>query len=175
MMAQTEIQITKFNAEGKQATLYSGVYAKHADYLLRLCQAHSDVNDINEDKKNILPKQRRNMFQDETIAAIIQKTLKEKCGIDYRIVNPLHYVHYCNNGYVPQHIDKYPNHTGNGVALTVLVYLNEFDGGQTYFTTTDEYVNAHMGDVLIFEGSKIFHACKPVKGDKHILITSVFL
>jgi hypothetical protein len=93
-------------------------------------------------------------------------------GYDITLSNQWTYVHYSDGGYVPKHKDKY---IAGGKSVTVLVYLNTFKGGRTYFSDIGEYVNAAAGDVLIFEGDKIYHACEQVDGDKHILITSTLL
>lgn len=79
---------------------------------------------------------------------------------------------YSKGGKIPRHRDAInPYHERY---FTVLFYLSDFEGGRTFFPDTGEYVNAKKGDVLIFEGYKVPHACEEVtKGPKRIVFTTI--
>jgi hypothetical protein len=78
-------------------------------------------------------------------------------------------VRYKNGGMIPKHIDA----IHDGEYYTVIVYLSEYKGGRTCFSDTGEYVDAAPGDMLCFEGHKIFHACEKVGGTKDIGIFTI--
>jgi hypothetical protein len=97
----------------------------------------------------------------------------EKIGFSVELGNDSKYTTYGNGGMVPIHIDRYSNGHHEG-QMTIIVYLSEYEGGRTYFNRGAEkiYVDAKIGDVLLFEGSNIKHGCEKVIGEKHIFVTS---
>jgi hypothetical protein len=85
-------------------------------------------------------------------------------------------VEYQKDGRIIRHIDAIRPDLEGQRYYTVLIYLSDFEGGRTFFPDTGEYVDARTGDVLLFEGHKIPHACEAVtRGPKRIAIATIRL
>jgi len=134
--------------------------------------------------KDVLHKQHRTKYADydlsERIYSKVQSMFEKKVGRKYSASNTMMtYVVYENGGECPLHKDsKVPNGIGKTYYVTVIVYLNDFKGGRTYFQRDGkkkQYVNGQAGDIMIFEGVELPHGCEPVIGQKQILIFGIEL
>lgn len=123
-------------------------------------------------------KQRRLKYADYGLTRMIfnkvkddlEEDISQRYNPDYTLVT---YVHYSPGAICPLHTDsKVSNGIGKDKYITVIVYLNDFEGGETYFVSGKgkRTLNVSMGDVLVFHGQKIPHGCNIVKSDKKIII-----
>lgn len=133
-----------------------------------------------ENKDKYLKNQFRKTFSDDYLKQIIIKAIDEQIEknvtIDNKqyvftgLANSMTYVHYVNKGSVPTHYDSYKE---ENVLYTGIIYLNDdYLGGETYLFDGEKKITImkETGDFFCFIGSKIFHGCDQVVGEKHVLL-----
>jgi hypothetical protein len=131
--------------------------------------------------KAILIGQRRTKFEDYNLTERIYRKVKDDFEAQVKASfiaseTMITYVVYSEGGECPLHLDsKVDNNIGKQEYITVIVYLNDFSGGRTYFKRgkKKDYVNTAAGDIMIFHGTKIPHGCDIVGSTKKVIIFGI--
>jgi len=114
--------------------------------------------------------QHRIRFTDVSIQSIIQIAINALGHCSMTIHDSFSYVRYENDGYVPEHLDKYND---KSATHSIIVYLNDdYDEGRTYIRQNNETkrIDPKIGKLLVFKGHELVHGCDKVNGIKKILV-----
>jgi hypothetical protein len=162
---------------GEIAYLYRGRLSKaECDRIIRTSEETGVVDDTLDLSEYGFRKQRRLKYANYPLSSMIYDKVKDDFETDTRgrymaEKTLITYVHYSPGSICPLHTDsKVSNGIGKEKYITVIVYLNNFHGGETYFISPNRHLDVSAGDILVFHGQKIPHGCNVVKTDKKIII-----
>jgi hypothetical protein len=177
------MQSLRKNAGGIAYLFKGALTGDECARIIDICEKKGVSDQTIDQNKDVLLKQRRTKFEDYSLTERIYRKVKAKFEAQLKrnfIASDtmITYVVYNDGGECPLHRDsKVNNNIGKEEYITVIVYLNNFLGGKTYFkkdgSEKKHYVSAGAGDIMIFHGTKLPHGCDPVKGTKKILIFGI--
>ena len=169
---------------GGLAYLFKGALTREeCANISAIAERKGRVDTTTEINRDALVHQRRTKFADYNLSERIYNKIKDsfEAHAKHSYVatdTMITYVVYQEGGACPLHRDsKVENNIGKREYITVIVYLNDFTGGRTYFIDArsghKHYVSAGAGDIMVFHGTQLPHGCDAVIGTKRILIFGI--